>query len=300
MTLPPLIGERGAAAVSAAMTDTSSAAMPRPSAAIVANPVIVPEMSTTPVTTVTRPSASSRQTAAAGCRLPGQAPTAMPTPSPSGSDAAVAPERMRGDPIEALGEAEPAPRRPVGHLVVGRDEVAAAELDGVDVEPAGELVDELLEREGRLRRARCPVGARADPVGLDPVGDHLVGVPAIWPDGEDGRDALDAVLGIAAGLEPQARLEAAQPAIPRRPEPDVEDRAGRRVRHPEVLVAGELEAHRPTEDERGSRDEWFDQRAPCRRTRRRAWRRSPARRTSGDRTPGPAPSACRTSPAWPR
>ena len=48
---------------------------------------------------------------------------------------AVAPERMRGDPVEALAEAESAPRRPVGHLVVRCDEVAAAELDGVDVEP---------------------------------------------------------------------------------------------------------------------------------------------------------------------
>ena len=84
-------------------------------------------------------------------------------------------------------------------------------------------------------------------------------VPAIWPDGEDGRDPLDAVLGVAAGLEPQARLEAPQPAIPCRAEPDVEDRAGCRVRHPEVLVAGELEAHRPTEQERGCRNERFDQ-----------------------------------------
>ena len=87
MTLPPLTGERVAEAVSAATTETSSAAMPSPSAAIVAKPVIVPDMSTTPVTTVTRPSASRRQMAEAGWRPPGHAPTAIPTPSPSGSDA---------------------------------------------------------------------------------------------------------------------------------------------------------------------------------------------------------------------
>ena len=66
MTLPPLTGERGADAVSAEVTDTCSEPMPRPSAASVANPVIVPDISTTPVMTVTRPSASRRQIAEAG------------------------------------------------------------------------------------------------------------------------------------------------------------------------------------------------------------------------------------------
>ena len=300
MTLPPLIGERGAAAVSAAMTDTSVGGDAEAFRGDRRKPGHRPRDvdhaghdGDPPV---------GLEPADGGRRLP----AARPGPDRHAHALAirqrrpVAPERMRGDPVEALAEAEAAPRRPVGHLVVGRDEVAAAELDRVDVEPAGELVDELLEREGRLRRTRCPVGARADPIGLDPVGDHLVGVPAIWPDGEDGRDPLDAVLGVAAGLEPQARLEAAQPAIPRRPEPDVEDRAGCRVRHPEVLVAGELEAHRPTEHERGCRDERFDQERLAAEPATERGAGHPHGGPRGDRTAGPAPSGCRTSPAWPR
>ena len=71
MTLPPLIGERGAEAVSAVTTDTSAAVRPRPSATSVANPVVDPDMSTTPVTRLIRPSASRRQIADAGCRAAG-------------------------------------------------------------------------------------------------------------------------------------------------------------------------------------------------------------------------------------
>ena len=183
--------------------------MPSPSAAIVAKPVIVPDMSTTPVTTVTRPSASRRQMAEAGWRPPGHAPDGDPDPLAIGQRRPVAIERMVGQPDEAFVEPDPSPRRPVGHLVVGGDEVAPPELDRVDLEAAGQLVEQLLEGERRLGRAGRAVGAGADPVGLDPVGHDLVRVPVVRADGQDRGDPLDAVLGEAARLEEEPGAQAA-------------------------------------------------------------------------------------------
>ena len=185
----------------------------------------VPAMSTTPVTTVKRPSGSSRQIAAAGCRPPGQTPDGDPDALASGQRR---PRRARAGARRArraLVEADAAPRRPVGHLVVGRDEVPPPELERVDAEPDRQLVDELLERERGLRPARGAVGAGADAVGLDAVGEDLVGVPAVRPDGQDA--AMPSTLSSAkAPVSNTSRAsEAAQPAVARRPEADVEDRA---------------------------------------------------------------------------
>ena len=90
---------------------------------------------------------------------------------------------------------------------------------------AGQLVDQLLEGEGRLRSARRPVGASGDPVGLDAVGHDLVRIPAVRTDGQDRRDPLDAALAKAAGLEAKPGPEAAEPAVARGP--SVDDRGWR-------------------------------------------------------------------------
>ena len=212
MTLPPLTGERGADAVSAETTETSSADRPSPSATIVREARSCPDVDHAgdggdpPVRL--EPADGRRRLAAAGPRAHRQ-----PDALPFRERRPAAPERVVGEPGEALVEADPAPRRPIGHLVVGGDRVPPPELDRVEPEPTGQLVEDLLERERRLGRARGAVGARSDPVRLDAVGDDLVGVPAVRPDGQDRGDALDAALGEAAGLERQARRRTAQPAV---------------------------------------------------------------------------------------
>ena len=143
-------------------------------------------------------------------------PGGQPDPLAVREGRPVAVERMVGEPGQAFVEADAAPRRPVGHLVVGGDEVAAAELDRVDLEAPGQLVDQLLEGEGGLRRSRRAVGAGGDPVGLDAVGHDLVRVPVVRTDGQDGRDALDAVLAEAAGLEAEPGAQATETTVARR------------------------------------------------------------------------------------
>ena len=101
----------------------------------------------------------------------------------------------------------------------GATRLLPAELDRVDVEARGEFVDDLFEREGGLRRARRPVRAGRDPVGLDAVGDDLVRVPAVRADGQDGGDALDAALREAAGLDAEPGAEPAQATVARRARP---------------------------------------------------------------------------------
>ena len=70
--LPPLMPAYAAPDVSPATTRTRSTGNPKASAAIAAKTVSVPVMSTAPVTTVSPPSLSSRQLAAAGSSPPGQ------------------------------------------------------------------------------------------------------------------------------------------------------------------------------------------------------------------------------------
>ena len=158
---------------------------------------------------------------------------------------------MLGEPREALIEADPAPGRAIGHLVAGGDRVPAPQLDRVEAEAAGHLVEDLFDGEGGLRRAGRAVGAGADAVRLDPVGDDLVGIPAVRADGQDRGDALDAALREGAGLERQARPEAEQVAVARGTSGQLDDPGGRRVAHPEVLVAGQLDPDRAPEQERG-------------------------------------------------
>ena len=79
--LPPLAPAYGAVSLSPLTTRTSSTGTPKPSAAICANAVFVPLMSTEPTTMLIVPSRSIRQTAFAGSMPPIQPPIATPTPT---------------------------------------------------------------------------------------------------------------------------------------------------------------------------------------------------------------------------
>jgi hypothetical protein len=79
--LPPLAPAYGAVSLSPLTTRTSPVGTPNASAAICANPVLVPLMSTEPTMMLSVPSRSMRQAAFAGSMPPIQPPTATPTPT---------------------------------------------------------------------------------------------------------------------------------------------------------------------------------------------------------------------------
>ncbi len=78
-----------------------------------------------------------------------------------------------------------------------------------------------------------------------------MGVPAVWADGQDGGDALDAALREGTGLEAKARAKAEESPVGGRPGGQLEDAGRRRVAHPEVLVPGQLDPDGATQDQRG-------------------------------------------------
>ena len=219
---PALDGDRGALSVSAAMTLTFDRSMPKASAAIVANPVATPVMSTTPVMIVIVPSASRRHMAAAGCDA-GHTPIPTPTLRPS----AGSPFRARADGSGPCGA--PLRRRSVPssrHRPSRRpaDGVAAAQLDGIDPELRRELVDQRFEHERRLRATWAAIRARPDAVRLDAVGADVEGVPAIRAGDEDRSDPIEGPLGTGADRRPSA-LEASQWPSRSGPRVDLVDRA---------------------------------------------------------------------------
>src|SRR4029079_16974828 len=116
-----------------------------------------------------------------------------------------------------------APGRPIGHRILGGNDVSAAELDRVDVKTTRQLVEDLLEGERGLRRTGRAIGARADPVRLDAERDDLVGCPAVRTDGQDRGDALDAALGEGAGLEAEARTQPGEAPVACRAGGQLED-----------------------------------------------------------------------------
>ena len=83
-------------------TRTLSSASPNVSAAIATNAFSMPLMSAAAVITVSLPSESSLQIAAAGSRPPGQKPSATPDALAVGQLAAALPQRVLAHALEAL------------------------------------------------------------------------------------------------------------------------------------------------------------------------------------------------------
>src|SRR5262249_23627619 len=111
---------------------------------------------------------------------------------------APTPQRMGLDLVEHLLRAERWPRQAVDELVALRRSIAATELDGVEMEPLRELVDQRLESKGRLRGARTSIRARARAIRADAVHAHVpVGPPVDAADASDHIRAR-ALLGVRA------------------------------------------------------------------------------------------------------
>ena len=144
-----------------------------------AKPVFTPLMSAAEVTTVIVPSESTRQTAAAGSSPPGQWPAAMPIPSFSGSESRLAHSGcslIRSSTSRAPMTGNGLPLTPTSPSTTA---FLQAQLDRVEPERRGELVEERLEREGGGRRSGRAVGAEREAVRLHAVAAEVVRLPVV-------------------------------------------------------------------------------------------------------------------------
>ena len=248
------------------MTVTCSTGTPNASAAMMANPLAAPLMSTAPVTTVSVPSGSRRHVAAAGCIEPGHTPIASPIPSPGGRRS----RRPQAGWCLSLSRHSMAPIGGQGASLACRSpsvtRFAARKIDRIDAEAPGELVDERLEREHALRPRRGPVVAGAEPVRPDPQRLHVEGIPAIRAGDEPWREPLPGVLGERATVVDDPRLQRFELPGSVGTDPHVDDHALGRGAGSDVIAPVEHEPDRSAKAERRTRDEGLDHhlfRAEC-------------------------------------
>ena len=141
-------------------------------------------MSTAEVTTVIVPSASTRQTAAAGSVAARPVARRHADALVLGQRIALRPERVLAQALEHLDGADRRERVPADADVALDDRVLQAQLDRVEVELLRQLVEQRLEREGGGRRARRAVGAEGEAVRLHAVAAEVVRLPAVRPGDE--------------------------------------------------------------------------------------------------------------------
>ena len=199
----------------------------------------------------------------AGCRPPGQAP-AGDTRRPRRRGAT--PVRGRADARRPGPGTRPRPMPPHGVPSAisssGRDEVAPPELDRVHVQAKCELVDQLLERERRLRSRRAPGRRRSRTDWSRPRRRRPRGRPSGTARWSGPRRCPRCSLSAKAPVshrKPRLRGRAADRrwSLRARTSRIV---AGAGLRHAEVLVPGQLDADRPAEGQ-GSRQRRADRRS---------------------------------------
>ena len=88
-------------------------------------------------------------------------------PSPAGSASRGATTADAPDALEAGARAEDRERLAGRGPVALAGDVAQPQVERVELEPCGELVDQRLDRERGRRRGRRAVGAERHPVGRD-------------------------------------------------------------------------------------------------------------------------------------
>ena len=172
---------------------------------------------------------------------------------------AALPELVVAQALEALARAEDPPGLSVRPEIAFGGEVGHAEVERVDPQALGELVEERLQRERGGRRSRGAVGAEADPVRLDAVGADVVGLPAVDAADKGCGHALDAPFVHGAALEGDARLEAGQLTAAPRSDAQLDEATGCRVRRHEVFAAGERHAHGALQRKRGADGKRLDE-----------------------------------------
>ena len=205
--------------------------------------VRVPPMSVEPSTSVTLPSGLTLPEQLDASPTLNQKPAAMPRPRfvPTSGVLPV---------LAVLGRLQ-ALTRPIARIdgaidapgaLLGR--VLEAELDRVDAQLLGQLVDDLLAGEGRLRGPRRPVG-----LGLGLVVDHVEAInPGVWQvvATEDAHGTrADHPAGKGSAVVSQPGFAGRELALLRRAELDADERARRGAGCLEDLVALHDHLHRP-------------------------------------------------------
>ena len=135
-----------------------------------------------------------------------------------------------------------------------------SQLDRVELELRGELVEERLERERRGRRSGRAVRAEREAVRLDAVAADVVRLPAVRAGDQQRRDPLDAPAGIRAAVDDHARLDPGERPVGTRADLQMRDLGRCRVRRREVLGSREHEANGASQRERRARGERLDER----------------------------------------
>ena len=147
-----------------------------------------------------------------------------------------------------------------GHALVSLDErVLAPQLQGVEAELGGELVDERLDGEGRGRGSRPPVGTEREAVRLHAVAANVDRLPPVRAGDEQRRDPLDAPARVRAAVDDHPAADARQRAVLLRADLELGHLRRGGVRGREVLLPRHHEANGPAQRERRARGQRLDE-----------------------------------------
>ena len=182
--------------------------------------MLVPAMSTWPVSTVSEPSGLSRTVAPVGWRPPSQPPSASPVPRSVAVLARCWPPTPRGpsragcsaEAAQNLAGAVALPGLAVGHGVAFLHEVAQPELHRVEPEGPRHLLHVRVDGEDRLGSGRGAVGGDARLVGEDLVAADVEGRPLVDAGQEDGAHREHGARE-GAGLEDGLGLQGHERAV---------------------------------------------------------------------------------------
>ncbi len=175
-------------------------------------------------------------------------------------------------------------------------DVGQPQLDRVDLEPSGQLVDQRFERECGGRRRGCAVGAERDAVGGDAVGGQLVRLPPVRPGGEHRGDRLQPEVVGRSAVAQRAGADPGEAAVGGGAELEVDHLRRRRVARGHVLAARQGQPHRPLQHQRGGGDERLEQHQLPAESAARAARRERVCGRRPSRTARPGRRGWRTAP----
>ena len=144
--------------------------------------------------------------------------------------------------LQRLAQADAVIGRPERGFRAFMRRILEPHLDRVDADPAGQLLDDALDRERRHRRTRRPVGSELGPVGDDVVADDADVIERVAGERRHGAE-LDQRARERAALEFQLGLAGGDLAVAPGADLDADARAGRRAGGAENLVPAHHQLH---------------------------------------------------------
>src|SRR5439155_10840106 len=151
-----------------------------------------------------------------------------------GKAVALLPDGMLADALEAFAYADNRELPPAHAHVAFDDRVLQPELDRVEAELRGELVEHGLQGEGRRRRSRPAIGAERDAVRLDAVPPDGEGLPPVRPADQGGGDVLEPPLDRRPSIADDLRFQRGELTRLARADAQLDELGRCRVRRLEV------------------------------------------------------------------